>query len=673
MTSFVLRCTICPNRPDFSDLSHLLTHVGSKGHLSHYFRAQVRSRQEGSVREQLRIYDLWYEKNQLEKLLAQRMILKESKNANDKIKANSKTRQYGSSGTPDKSFKESKHRDHSARPKMPENVLDPQLTQDLPVTGRPFSGDRKLNLPEQIPGGKASLPKMQNRAAVTQGKQEMSLALTPAKQLESVTFIPLDLAPRRSLADLGPLLESPVQAEYPEPPLFRDPSLSYETGSWSSVRENSAGAASTGDIDVEDGEAGYLEESNECTKLKGVCWPGMNIFDSASPSSRRKRNQKKDGSTLKQMKANSATVEPTELIFYRGGELKKKRYISGQVESSPLKEDTPKPKRQRPRPKKAPLSDGCGNTSRFARRGSTIKTAFKEVKSDLDTQRLSTHGLSWGKSSAFEDIKMKQSETAIHDDDEVEWQLMMGGLKRGIREGFNIYHEEPVEVLVNTQSRPTDRFCNPNRELLQDRCTTKQIRPILHGLPDLEPGATRPPPTADFAVLHRPLAPGANLSGFYSSHKDRASSRATDNKENLEPILDQAGRIDSAAALGDPGRSTQRYFAMQGSDCPRYFSSMPSHWGYTSLQMSPSCGFSMNPLAFTFGQSTSTPFLQSQLPPRKVLSPGRKPAFCASSERNPDLSRRSDSDDETIDAEDHQQSMLLFGQEASPQHSEFCE
>jgi hypothetical protein len=84
---------------------------------------------------------------------------------------------------------------------------------------------------------------------------------------------------------------------------------------------------------------------SECTKLKGVYWPGMDIFDSATPEMRRKRNQKKDSSVVEQLELSSQEVEPTEIIFTPQGTFKKQRRISGSVydDSSPIKaENSPK-------------------------------------------------------------------------------------------------------------------------------------------------------------------------------------------------------------------------------------------------------------------------------------------------------------------------------------------
>lgn len=82
MASDLLKCSICPKRPSFSDISHLLTHVGSKGHLSHLHKLQVRSHQEISAGHELSAYNKWYQQHGLGQLLSERMLQKESKKGN---------------------------------------------------------------------------------------------------------------------------------------------------------------------------------------------------------------------------------------------------------------------------------------------------------------------------------------------------------------------------------------------------------------------------------------------------------------------------------------------------------------------------------------------------------------------------------------------------------------
>jgi hypothetical protein len=77
--SIPLQCTICPKKPKFSDLSHLLTHISSKSHLAHRFRAELRARDDRIALEEVRQYDSWCERYGINALLAERMAAKERK------------------------------------------------------------------------------------------------------------------------------------------------------------------------------------------------------------------------------------------------------------------------------------------------------------------------------------------------------------------------------------------------------------------------------------------------------------------------------------------------------------------------------------------------------------------------------------------------------------------
>ncbi|KAK5000373.1 hypothetical protein LTR16_006932, partial [Cryomyces antarcticus] len=78
-TNIPLHCNICPKKPDFSDVSHLLTHIASKGHLSHYYKVKVRAGSEDYSRQLIEAYDRWYAEWKMEDLMSQRMNLKERK------------------------------------------------------------------------------------------------------------------------------------------------------------------------------------------------------------------------------------------------------------------------------------------------------------------------------------------------------------------------------------------------------------------------------------------------------------------------------------------------------------------------------------------------------------------------------------------------------------------
>lgn len=84
-TSIPLICTLCPKIPNFSDISHLLTHISSKSHLATRFKLQIRSQAEPEARKQLDIFDTWYDNNGLENLLTERLATKQvKKEAKDK-------------------------------------------------------------------------------------------------------------------------------------------------------------------------------------------------------------------------------------------------------------------------------------------------------------------------------------------------------------------------------------------------------------------------------------------------------------------------------------------------------------------------------------------------------------------------------------------------------------
>ena len=88
-SSIQLLCSLCPKNPNFSDISHLLTHVSSKSHLSHRFKLQIRSQSEIAAKQQLDDFDIWYHNNNLDVLLSERMASKEQKKATKEKKSRS--------------------------------------------------------------------------------------------------------------------------------------------------------------------------------------------------------------------------------------------------------------------------------------------------------------------------------------------------------------------------------------------------------------------------------------------------------------------------------------------------------------------------------------------------------------------------------------------------------
>lgn len=86
---------MCPKKPDFSDVSHLLTHIASKGHLSHYYKLKVRAATEPAARDDIEQYDNWYADSNIESLMSERMAQKDAKRSRARSAQGSSGRLYG--------------------------------------------------------------------------------------------------------------------------------------------------------------------------------------------------------------------------------------------------------------------------------------------------------------------------------------------------------------------------------------------------------------------------------------------------------------------------------------------------------------------------------------------------------------------------------------------------
>lgn len=96
-----------------------------------------------------------------------------------------------------------------------------------------------------------------------------------------------------------------------------------------------------------EGEKKSGEKLTDSAKLKGVLWPGMDLFDSATPLQKRQRNQKKDNNIIETMIATSLAVEPAEISYHANGEFRASRDIFGPLstENSPTRSVSPKRRR----------------------------------------------------------------------------------------------------------------------------------------------------------------------------------------------------------------------------------------------------------------------------------------------------------------------------------------
>ncbi|KAI9753953.1 MAG: hypothetical protein M1815_005929 [Lichina confinis] len=321
-----LRCLICPKRPNFSDVSHLLTHVASKGHLAQHFKTSVRASTDTAARDALGHYNDWFKRYGIERLCANRLKSKESKKG--RIKND------------------------------PEHLLPRVLIPSPPLStalGSTDLGDhaRRINagyassssfqLPQSSPTVDSSVfsesldlpPSWGEQASLREPR--LHLWLTDHERLHyaprPVVGSPLASAsaamssvPPSSVSGGKSTGPAGVGAVPPDQTSFCFPlDCMISNGSTPAAAGTECGDDTSEQVDAE-------KLDGDC-QLKGVLWPGMDIFDSAPPEMKRQRNQKKDGSVIAQMQRNSALVRPTELIFWPSGDLKKERWIYSPTDS----------------------------------------------------------------------------------------------------------------------------------------------------------------------------------------------------------------------------------------------------------------------------------------------------------------------------------------------------
>ncbi|KAK7632387.1 hypothetical protein IWX47DRAFT_786577 [Phyllosticta citricarpa] len=281
-----LHCSICPKRPNFSDVSHLLTHVASKGHLSHYYKIKVKAASEAECQRQIEAYDRWYAEWGVEDLMSERMNLKEKKRT--RTRAASEPYLMQTSNAPQDQLR-----------RKAANALDPRLGEQLikhepsPTPPPGYNGQFQPSFAPKVQTWPSPLTNTTAYSSLYGHDYDGSEIFTTKSDSISRTTTP--------------------------PPLHN---ASIPIG-----------------LDHENDMA-----VSEASKLKGVFWPGMDIFDSATPEMKRKRNQKKDVSVVEQLEHNSQEVEATELVWTPFGSFKKQKPISGSVtDSSPIKlEASPK-------------------------------------------------------------------------------------------------------------------------------------------------------------------------------------------------------------------------------------------------------------------------------------------------------------------------------------------
>ncbi|CZT49818.1 uncharacterized protein RSE6_10710 [Rhynchosporium secalis] len=379
-----LQCTLCPKDPRFSDISHLLTHISSKSHLAHRFKLEIRAQSEIECKEKLEDFAFWYNENGLDVLLSERMAAKDDKKAK-KAKA-SNTSAFSKAPTVPKKEKK-------AKPRTVKEVL------------------------ASTPVFRAPIPRMQ--AWPTEGEQEIG-----TKEWEPNTMYTTPTA-RRRIPNFSHQ-ETPTSSKV-------DPNLT------TPVKHR-----------VEDADSAQGKKPGESfsdsAKLKGIVWPGMDLFDSATPEMKRMRNQRKDHTVLEDMIAYSLASEPAEVSFHANGDFRGSRDIFGPLsaESSPAR-SVPSPKKKKPRQSTKALSNLSTNAPhiralRAKKAMQSMPTRSSPRKRQIGSmQAPPSHTL--GSAPVFNPLANFDRRYVPSAEEDEEFRLTVGNMSK--KRGFTIFQDIP--------------------------------------------------------------------------------------------------------------------------------------------------------------------------------------------------------------------------------------
>ncbi|KAI1264280.1 hypothetical protein F5Y18DRAFT_428372 [Xylariaceae sp. FL1019] len=239
--SIPLECAVCPKKnARFSDLSHLLTHISSKGHLHNMFQLSLTRDIDASAADALRKFDAWFAKHKIRELLRARMNAREQRGTQQ---GRSQPAQRTSETPSRRGGARKRHNGHTGRGRGNNRVHRRQDDFDI-IKLEPDDDFEELYAGYQTGGGSTPY--------YVAGEDDSSM-IDPSDQFNS---------------------------PYPS-----------------------------------DDGAENIEDDTGVLVLKGVVYPGMAGFDSATPFDRRMRNQKKDPAVLKRLEAGSRLVSTVEEIL----------------------------------------------------------------------------------------------------------------------------------------------------------------------------------------------------------------------------------------------------------------------------------------------------------------------------------------------------------------------
>ncbi|KAI9814852.1 MAG: hypothetical protein M1832_005654 [Thelocarpon impressellum] len=559
LASIPLYCSICPKGPKFSDPSHLLTHVASKGHLSNHFKVSVRTSSDPAAKAKLDAYNRWYERYGIEQLLSQRMKKKDAKTARLEPK-----RESSEAAPAKKPRQQAARREGLEAYDLVGELIDPQLCHlNLGYDPRPETGPAPMTAAQH----RAHTPRMQ----LWPGQTESTLAPKTERAPSCIPGSPLHgRASDRGLFDFAPMNLARQM----------DPFLDVDDPTPSSL------SAPTADDDMDVDFAGGVKKGGAEAQLKGVCWPGMAIFDSATPEMKKKRNQKKDVSLALQLEICSTQVEATEQMFGTDGALKMERPISRLLEDSPTK--TEPSLFEESHWTRGVLRETSSNGNQMNCRA-IAADAGKAGANVVVVSRYNGLGTKRARTAASDAPPFGGLSFNPADDEDEEFKLIVGSAgkrKRGVAVFEDKSPSKPSRPIKATRPARTGNATDPRT--LHDEFGNPRGFAFLnsgHSTPPMESG----PVTDPFGCSRQPQ-PGIAWHGRSTSH--------TPGKENKALMLGSAGHIDEAGWV--PIEPHRAYCSLEGGRAPDLYSSVPPQVDLGDFAGSGVFDFARDVAPFTF-------------------------------------------------------------------------
>ncbi|KAK8138552.1 hypothetical protein PG984_001932 [Apiospora sp. TS-2023a] len=485
-----LTCFICPSNPHFSDISHLLTHISSKGHLQNKFKMDIDKKDDQGAARKMQQFDSWYQEHGIEDLLRARSDAREQKQRTSQNRksgnlTNAKMKASASRGSVDVTKRgRGGRRNNAVQPKPRASNIKPELEEgDESVSftdGFPFTYG--LPLPYWHPGHDSQ----------TFGLPSYHAGLDfPLSRMLSGPDYPQY---NHTFSGNGIDEDDYDNLSNHEAPSDEDEDFEDEDDLTSFPSDNTADTSLIGVPDLPEGLT--AEDAHNAKFKKGEWLKGMDVFDAASQEDRRKRNQRKDPSVLAKMQLNSGLVAQTETVcdlqFIKqrernvydepsvdgsGDEKKASRTGRGRKPraSKASRAKSPKPRGRKPKatqmPKPSPALRGSRRTrgatrGRGGRGGRGGRTATSASRDDEKAVPAHTRITRSSRLKANEDIKVEPSEQVYGDGPEDVFR----DSEVSSRGHFGIpFGQRPSDGLPSLALRPS----HPNLNLLSPTPTHK--------------------------------------------------------------------------------------------------------------------------------------------------------------------------------------------------------